>query len=129
MDSGLVTPERGQLIMQELGEMEDWLQERARIIKPLTDDCAGIEEENRQLEQQWKSYDALGQELRRLLAGLDVVLRHLEAALRRDVVLFEVGGAHAEPLDVGRRQVDRVVRHVLRALHVHREDLEAVPAH
>ena len=42
------------------------------LIKPLTDDCAGIEEENRQLEQQWKSYDALGQELRRLLAGLDV---------------------------------------------------------
>jgi len=60
------------LLDVELGEMEEWLQGRAKVIKPLTDDCAGIEEENRQLEQQWKSYDTLGQELRRLLSGLDV---------------------------------------------------------
>jgi len=59
------------LLDVELGEMEEWLQERARVIKPLTDDCAGIEEENRQVEQQWTSYDALGSELRRLLDGLD----------------------------------------------------------
>jgi hypothetical protein len=52
--------------------MEDWLQERAAAIKPLTDDCADIEEENRQVEQQWKSYDMLGNEMRRLLQGLEL---------------------------------------------------------
>jgi hypothetical protein len=56
----------------ELKSMEDWLQDRAAAIKPLTDDCADIEEENRQLEQQWKSYDMLGAELRRLQHGLEI---------------------------------------------------------
>ena len=56
----------------ELLSMEQFLQERAAVIKPLTDDCADIEEENRQLEQQWKSYDMLGAEMRRLLQGLDI---------------------------------------------------------
>ncbi|GKY99706.1 hypothetical protein MPSEU_000924600 [Mayamaea pseudoterrestris] len=53
----------------ELKSMEDWLQARAAAIKPLTDDCADIEEENRQLEQQWKSYDMLQTEMKRLLQG------------------------------------------------------------
>ena len=56
----------------ELKAMEDWLQDRAAAIKPLTDDCADIEEENRQLEQQWKSYDTLGGEMRRLLHGQEL---------------------------------------------------------
>ena len=56
----------------ELKAMEDWLQERAAAIKPLTDDCADIEEENRQLEQQWKSYDMLGNEMKRLLHGQEL---------------------------------------------------------
>jgi hypothetical protein len=56
----------------ELKAMEDWLQDRAAAIKPLTDDCADIEEENRQLEQQWKSYDTLGSEMRRLLHGQEL---------------------------------------------------------
>jgi hypothetical protein len=56
----------------ELQLMEEWLQDRAIAIKPLTDDCADIEEENRQLEQQWKSYDMLGAEMRRLLQGLEI---------------------------------------------------------
>lgn len=56
----------------ELKAMEDWLQDRAAAIKPLTDDCADIEEENRQLEQQWKSYDMLGAEMRRLLHGQEI---------------------------------------------------------
>ena len=56
----------------ELKAMEDWLQERAAAIKPLTDDCADIEEENRQLEQQWKSYDMLGNEMNRLLHGQEL---------------------------------------------------------
>jgi hypothetical protein len=56
----------------ELLDMENWLQDRAAAIKPLTDDCADIEEENRQLEQQWKSYDMLGAEMRRLLQGLEI---------------------------------------------------------
>ena len=57
---------------QELEQMEHWLQERAAAIKPLTDDCADIEEENRQLEQQWKSYDMLGLEMKRLLQGSEI---------------------------------------------------------
>jgi hypothetical protein len=56
----------------ELKAMEDWLQDRAAAIKPLTDDCADIEEENRQLEQQWKSYDMLGNEMKRLLHGQEL---------------------------------------------------------
>jgi hypothetical protein len=55
---------------KELADMEDWLEERVLAIKPLTEDCRDIEEENRQLEQQWKSYDLLGSEMRRLLQGL-----------------------------------------------------------
>jgi hypothetical protein len=60
------------LLDKELADMEDWLDERAAVIKPLTDDCREIEEENRQLEQQWKSYDLLGVELKRLLQGVDL---------------------------------------------------------
>jgi hypothetical protein len=56
----------------ELAEMEGWLEDRVLAIKPLTDDCIDIEEENRQLEQQWKSYDLLGSEMRRLLKGLTI---------------------------------------------------------
>jgi hypothetical protein len=56
----------------ELRSMEEWLQDRAAAIKPLTDDCADIEEENRQLEQQWKSYDMLGAEMRRLLESHEI---------------------------------------------------------
>jgi hypothetical protein len=65
---------------RELSEMEDWLEDRVLAIKPLTDDCADIEEENRQLEQQWKSYDLLGSEMRRLLKGL-VIDEELELIL------------------------------------------------
>jgi hypothetical protein len=65
---------------KELCEMEDWLEERVLAIKPLTDDCRDIEEENRQLEQQWKSYDLLGSEMRRLLKGL-VIDEELELVL------------------------------------------------
>jgi Exocyst complex component Sec3 len=57
---------------KELQNMEHWLGERAAAIKPMTDDCRDIEEENRQLEQQWKSYDMLGGEMRRLLKGLEI---------------------------------------------------------
>lgn len=57
---------------KELQNMEHWLGERAAAIKPMTDDCRDIEEENRQLEQQWKSYDTLGMEMRRLLKGLEI---------------------------------------------------------
>jgi Exocyst complex component Sec3 len=56
----------------DLALMEEWLQDRAAAIKPLTDDCADIEEENRQLEQQWKSYETLGNEMKRLLQGLEL---------------------------------------------------------
>ena len=74
----------------ELQSMEEWLQERAAAIKPLTDDCADIEEENRQLEQQWKSYDMLGSEMKRLLLGMEIedpvlrILRNPASALVYD---------------------------------------------
>jgi len=65
---------------KELGEMEDWLEDRVLAIKPLTDDCRDIEEENRQLQQQWNSYDLLGSEMQRLLKGL-VIDEELELVL------------------------------------------------
>ena len=46
--------------------------------------------------------------------------------LRRDRGFIEVGRADAEPLDVGCRQIDRVVRHIFRTLHVDGQDLEAI---
>lgn len=36
--------------------MESWLHDRAAAIESLSDDCTDTEEENRKLEQQWKSY-------------------------------------------------------------------------
>ena len=77
----------------ELQSMEEWLQERAAAIKPLTDDCADIEEENRQLEQQWKSYETLGSEIRRLLAGLDIDVE-MERVLKNpaSVLVYEEDG-------------------------------------
>jgi len=56
----------------ELDSMEEWLSEKAAVIKPLTDDCREIEEENRQLEQQLQSHENLVTELKRLLTGLDL---------------------------------------------------------
>uniref|UniRef100_A0A7S1V7N1 Exocyst complex component Sec3 C-terminal domain-containing protein n=1 Tax=Grammatophora oceanica TaxID=210454 RepID=A0A7S1V7N1_9STRA len=75
---------------KELEDMETWLHDRASVIKPLTDDCRDIEEENRQLEQQWKSYEMLGDELKRLLTGVsidkdsEVVLKNPASALVYD---------------------------------------------
>jgi len=59
-----------QSLDDELERMESWIQERATMIKPITDECRGIEEENRMLEQQWVSYETLGSELKRLLSGI-----------------------------------------------------------
>ena len=77
----------------ELEDMEGWLQNRAAAIKPLTDDCADIEEENRQLEQQRKSYDLLGDEMKRLLRGLDLD-EEMEDILKdpTTVLVYEEGG-------------------------------------
>ena len=74
----------------ELSSMEEWLEEKVTAITPLTNDCRGIEEENRQLEQQWKSYDLLGAELKRIFSGLEVpenllnVLQKPDSALQYD---------------------------------------------
>ncbi|KAL3915562.1 MAG: hypothetical protein SGILL_005592, partial [Bacillariaceae sp.] len=78
---------------RELSEMEDWLEDRVLAIKPLTDDCRDIEEENRQLEQQWKSYDLLGSEMRRLLKGL-VIDEELELILGNpaSALVYDEGG-------------------------------------
>ena len=59
-----------QSLDDELKKMESWIQDRATAIKPITDECRGIEEENRMLEQQWVSYETLGSELKRLLNGI-----------------------------------------------------------
>ena len=56
----------------DLKIMEEWLFERAAHIRPLTDDCRDIEEENRQLEQQWNSYAELSKELKKLLTGVGI---------------------------------------------------------
>ena len=78
------------LLDRDLRIMEEWLHERAAVIKPLTDDCRDIEEENRQLEQQWKSYEMLGDELKRLLMGVGIpkesekVLKNPASALTYD---------------------------------------------
>ena len=65
----------------ELESMEEWLDKRAATIKPLTDDCREIEEENRQLEQHCRSYDVLGSEMNRLLNGL-LLPDHLNQVLQ-----------------------------------------------
>ena len=59
-----------QKLDEELELMESWIEDRATVIKPITDECRGIEEENRMLEQQWISYETLGSELKRLLGGI-----------------------------------------------------------
>jgi hypothetical protein len=56
----------------DLAQMEAWLQDRSTFFRPLSIDCCEIEEENRGLEQQWKSYALLGEQLNLLLSGLDV---------------------------------------------------------
>ena len=92
---------------RELIEMEDWLEDKVLAIKPLTDDCRDIEEENRQLEQQWKSYDLLGSEMRRLLKGL-VIDEELESILGNPasaLVYDDAGNIQVEESEEG---VDRV---------------------
>jgi len=92
---------------RELNQMEDWLEDKVLAIKPLTDDCRDIEEENRQLEQQWKSYDLLGSEMRRLLKGL-VIDEELELILGNPasaLVYDEAGNIQVEESEEG---VDRV---------------------
>jgi len=91
----------------ELAEMEGWLAERVLAIKPLTDDCRDIEEENRQLEQQWKSYDLLGSEMSRLLQGL-TIQEDLELILSNPagaLVYDEGGNIQVEESEDG---VDRI---------------------
>ena len=43
----------------ELEKMESWIQDRATSIQPITNECCGIEENNRMLEQQWILYKTL----------------------------------------------------------------------
>jgi len=79
---------------QELGSMEAWLQEREAEIKPIIEDCKDIEEENRQLEQNWKSSDMLCKELGNLLNGLDMP-DNVERVLDNPAtaLVYEAGGA------------------------------------
>lgn len=91
----------------ELKDMEAWLQERAAVIQPLTDDCRDIEEENRQLEQQWKSYDMLGAELSRLLKGVDVA-RDLERILKNPASALVYSESGTINVKASERGVDKI---------------------
>lgn len=64
--------------------------------------------------------------LQQVLARFDILLCHGQAALFGNGVLVQVAGAHAQPLDVWRRQGCRVVAHGLGPGHVHGEDLQPV---
>ncbi len=57
---------------ETLEGMEDWLADKVATVKPLTDECREVEEENRQLGFQRKSYTLISAELKRLLNGLQV---------------------------------------------------------
>jgi len=92
---------------RELIEMEDWLEDKVLAIKPLTDDCRDIEEENRQLEQQWKSYDLLGSEMRRLLKGL-VIDEELESILGNPASALVYDAAGNIQVEESEEGVDRV---------------------
>lgn len=83
-----------QSLDDELEKMEYWIDERATMIKPITDECRGIEEENRMLEQQWVSYETLGNELTRLLSGL-VLPQGLMKVLQNpgSVIVYDDSGA------------------------------------
>lgn len=83
-----------QSLDDELEKMEYWIDERATMIKPITDECRGIEEENRMLEQQWVSYETLGNELTRLLSGL-VLPQGLLKVLENpgSVIVYDSSGA------------------------------------
>lgn len=61
-----------------------------------------------------KARDTIHTNLQQFFSGLDVMLRHVKAALLGDVVPVQVGGSHPQPLDVGGSQASAVVRHVLR---------------
>ena len=91
----------------ELKDMEAWLEERAAVIQPLTDDCRDIEEENRQLEQQWKSYDMLGAELNRLLKGVDVA-RELERILKNPASALVYDESGSINVKASERGVDKI---------------------
>ena len=82
-----------QSLDDELEKMEYWIQNRATLIKPITDECRGIEEENRMLEQQWISYETLGTELKRLLNGL-VLPQNLMSVLENpaSVIKYDSSG-------------------------------------
>jgi len=56
----------------DLANMERYLNSRSEAIAPLTRDCHEIEEENRQLEQQLKSFGLINEELTRILKGLEL---------------------------------------------------------
>jgi hypothetical protein len=82
-----------QSLDDELEKMEYWIQNRATLIKPITDECRGIEEENRMLEQQWVSYETLGTELKRLLNGI-VLPQNLMSVLENpaSVIKYDSSG-------------------------------------
>lgn len=54
---------------------------------------------------------------KQLFSCLDIVLRHVQPALLRDVVPIQVGRPHSEPLNIWCRQARAVVRHVFGSCH------------
>lgn len=55
----------------ELKDMEIWLEDKAKSLKPTFDDCKDIETGNKRLLTQSQSYDLLQAEIRKLLESFD----------------------------------------------------------
>lgn len=91
----------------ELRDMENWLQERAAAIKPLTDDCSEIEKENRDLEQQWKSYETLGSEMNRLLHGHEIS-ESIENILRNPAAVLIYDGEGLVDIEESEDGIERI---------------------
>jgi hypothetical protein len=107
-----------QSLDDELEKMEYWIEERATMIKPITDECRGIEEENRMLEQQWISYETLGNELNRLLSGL-VLPEGLTKVLENpgSVIIYDSsGGVDTERSEEGVERIFQAGKALKQAL-------------
>jgi len=78
----------------ELSSMEKWLERKASHIEPLTEDCRDIEDENNQLEQQWKSFEVLKNQMKQILDSLKLD-PELEEVLANpgNVMVYESSGS------------------------------------
>ena len=93
---------------KELESMQEWIEDRTAMIKPITDECHGIEEENRMLEQQWVSYETLGTELKRLLSGLKLSPNQIKVLENPGSVIVYHGSTGAVDIDRSEQGVESI---------------------